>query len=253
MKDNILNISSLLGTGGSSEFASSPLGTGGSSEFASSPLGAGGVRGVECVRSPMGIIGITGGIGTGKSIICKVFEVLGVPVYYADQRAKWLTNNDLQLRKEIKELLGRNAYDSNGQYNRKWVASQVFDNPALLQILNGLVHPRVFEDTKRWLTQQQNHVYVLREAALTNAAGNNNDLTKIIVVNAPLDLRIKRIKKRDTQRTEAEILAIISRQKTEQAFQQIADYQIVNDEKQLLLPQILSLHKALLHQFNSCY
>ena len=236
MKDNILNINSLLGAGGSSESENPPSG----------------VRSVECAMGPMGIIGITGGIGTGKSIICKVFEVLGVPVYYADQRAKWLTNNNLQLRKEIKELLGRDAYDSSGQYNRKWVASQVFDNPPLLQILNGLVHPRVFEDTKRWLTQQQNHAYVLREAALTDAAGNGNDLNKIIVVNAPLDLRIRRIKKRDTQRTEAEILAIISRQKTEQAFQQIADYQIVNDEKQLLIPQILLLHKALLHQFNSC-
>jgi dephospho-CoA kinase len=199
---------------------------------------------------PLGLrgIGITGGIGSGKSIICKVFEVLGVPVYYADERAKWLTNNDLQLRKEIKELLGRNAYDSNGQYHRKWVASQVFDNPELLKILNSLIHPRVFEDTKRWLSQHQTYPYILREAALTNAAGNGNNLDKLIVVTSPLNLRIERIKKRDPQRTEEEIRAIIARQKTEEEFKQIADYQIVNDEKQLLIPQILSLHEVLKKQ-----
>lgn len=189
------------------------------------------------------IIGITGGIGSGKSIICKIFEILGVPVYYADEQAKWLTNNDLQLRKEIKELLGREAYDSNGQYNRKWVASQVFENPDLLKILNSLIHPRVYEDTKQWLQQHQNNAYVLREAALSNAAGNGNDLTKLIVVSSPIDLRIARIKKRDPQRNEAEIRAIIARQKTEEEFKKIADYQIINDEKELLIPQVLSLHK----------
>ncbi len=191
------------------------------------------------------LIGITGGIGSGKSIVCKIFEVLGVPVYYADERAKWLTNNDLQLRKEIKELLGREAYDSNGQYNRKWVASQVFANPELLKILNALIHPRVFDDTKRWVEQHQNHPYILREAALTNAAGNGNDLDKLIVVVSPLELRIERIKERDPHRTEAEIRAIIARQKTEEEFRQIADYQIINDEKQLLIPQVLALHQLL--------
>ena len=189
------------------------------------------------------LIGITGGIGSGKSIICKIFEVLGIPVYYADERAKWLTNNDLQLRKEIKELLGREAYNSNGQYNRKWVANQVFDNPELLKILNGLIHPRVFDDTKRWLSQHQNYSYVLREAALTNAAGNGNDLNKLIVVTSPMDLRIERVKKRDPQRTEEEIRAIIARQKTEDEFKQISDYQIINNEKQFLTPQVLALHK----------
>jgi dephospho-CoA kinase len=194
------------------------------------------------------LIGITGGIGSGKSIVCKIFEVLGVPVYYADERAKWLTNNDLQLRKEIKELLGREAYDNNGQYNRKWVASQVFANPELLKILNSLIHPRVFDDTNRWLSQHQTYPYILREAALTNAAGNGNDLDKLIVVTSPMPLRIERIKKRDPQRTEDEIRAIISRQKTEQEFQQIADYQIINNEKQLLIPQVLSLHEVLQKQ-----
>ena len=191
------------------------------------------------------IIGITGGIGSGKSIICKVFEVLGIPVYYADERAKWLTNNDLQLKKEIKELLGRNAYNEHGQYDRKWVASQVFDDPSLLKMLNMLIHPRVFEDTKQWVTAHQTYPYLLIEAALTNAAGNGNDLDKVIVVSSPLQLRIERTKKRDPQRTEDEIKAIIARQKTEQEFEQIADYQIFNNDNQLIIPQVLAIHQLL--------
>ena len=197
----------------------------------------------------MKVIGITGGIGSGKSIVCKVFELLGVPVYYADSRANWLTNNDLQLKKEIKELLGRQAYDENGQYNRKWVASQVFDNPELLKMLNMLIHPRVFDDTKKWLKLHQNQPYVIREAAISNAAGKANDLDKIIVVSCPSDVRIKRIKQRDPQRSDEQIRAIIARQKTEEEFLKIADYQIINDDTQLVLPQILKLEQAILSNF----
>ncbi|GAB3512613.1 dephospho-CoA kinase [Emticicia fontis] len=193
-------------------------------------------------------IGITGGIGSGKTIVCQMFEILGVPVYYADERAKWLTNHDLQLRKEIKELLGRNAYDENGQYNRKWVAAQVFDNPELLKMLNALVHPRVFADTDQWFIQNQGAPYTLREAALMNAAGDKNDFDAVIAVSAPIETRIERIKKRDTQRTEEEIKAIIARQKTEEQFAAIANYTILNDDEHLLIPQVLELHEKLRQQ-----
>lgn len=197
----------------------------------------------------MKVIGITGGIGSGKSIVCKVFELLDVPVYYADSRANWLTNNDLQLRKEIKELLGRQAYDENGQYNRKWVASQVFDNPELLKMLNMLIHPRVFDDTKMWLSLHRNQPYVVREAAVSNAAGQGNDLDKIIVVKCSIEVRIKRIQQRDPQRSDEQIRAIIARQKTEEEFLKIANYQIINDDTQLILPQILRIHQAILGDF----
>lgn len=190
-------------------------------------------------------IGITGGIGSGKTIVCKMFEILGVPVYYADERAKWLTNNDLQLRKEIKELLGRQAYDDQGQYDRKWVAAQVFDNPELLKMLNSLIHPRVFADTDQWFLQHKDAPYTLREAALMNAAGDNNDFDAVILVNAPVDIRIARTKKRDPQRSEEEIKAIMTRQKTEEQFASIANYTIINDDEHLLIPQVLELHKKL--------
>lgn len=191
-------------------------------------------------------VGITGGIGSGKSIVCKIFEILGVPVYNADERAKWLTNNDLQLKKEIKELLGRQAYDADGMYNRKWVAEQVFTNPDLLKQLNMLIHPRVFEDTERWMEQHRDKPYTIKEAALMNRAGEGNDLDKVVVVIAPLDLRIKRIQQRDPQRSLEEIEAIIKRQKTEEEFKQIADYQLINNEKTMLIPQVLSLHERFL-------
>lgn len=197
----------------------------------------------------MKVIGITGGIGSGKSIVCKVFELLGTPVYYADLRANWLTNTDLQLRKEIKELFGRKAYDENGQYNRKWIANQVFENPQLLQLLNILIHPKVFEDTQKWLRQHQSQPYVLREAAISNAAGKGSDLDKIIVVSCPLEIKIKRILQRDPQRSIDQIHSIMARQKSEDAYLSIADYQIINDDKELILPQILSLHQKLAINF----
>lgn len=200
---------------------------------------------VKITHLTLKIVGITGGIGSGKSIISKFFEILEVPVYYADERAKWLTNNDIQLKKEIKELLGRQAYDENGQYNRKWVATQVFGNPELLKMLNQLIHPRVFEDTIQWLKKHQNKPYVVREAALVNSA-KESGLDKIIVVTAPLEIRIERIKKRDTQRTEEEIRQIISRQKTEEDFLKMADYQVINDDSRLLIPQVLEIHRSLL-------
>lgn len=193
----------------------------------------------------MKIIGITGGIGSGKSIVCKVFELLGIPVYYADLRANWLANNDLQLRKEIKELLGRQAYDENGLYNKKWIANQVFEDPQLLQMLNILIHPRVFDDTKKWLEQHQNQPYVIREAAISNAARKGNDLDKIIVVSCPFAIRIKRIKQRDPQRSMDQIHSIIARQKSDDDFLNIADYQIINNDSELILPQILTLHQKL--------
>lgn len=192
-------------------------------------------------------IGITGGIGSGKSIICEIFKVFGIPIYNADERAKWLTNNDLQLRKEIKEMLGRNAYDSNGQYNRKWVAEQVFANPDLLKQLNMLIHPRVFEDTDKWILKNKDKPYVIKEAALMNKAGVGNDLDRVVVVSAPLNLRIARTQKRDPQRTLQEIDAIIARQKTEEEFSQMADHKIINDDTQLLMPQILDLHQKFIN------
>lgn len=188
------------------------------------------------------VIGITGGIGSGKSLVCKVFSVLGIPIYEADARAKYLISHDQLLKKSIIELLGEQAYLASGDYNRAWVASQVFGNPVLLSKLNALVHPKVRQDATDWIQQNQQTSFVLYEAALMKAAGDGNTFDKVIVVNAPVDLRIQRIKVRD-QRSEAEIRAIIERQISEEERRKIADFTIENDEKQPLLPQILDLYE----------
>ena len=185
-------------------------------------------------------IGVTGGIGSGKSIVCRMFSLLGIPVYEADERAKWLTQHDPILQAEIIRLLGREAYDQLGNYNRAYVAAQVFSNPDRLAALNALIHPRVFADTARWV-QQQSAPYVLKEAALMRAAGDQNDLDAVVVVTAPLDLRVQRIRQRDPQRSESEIRAIIDRQISDEARLQLADYVVENDETKLLIPQILQL------------
>ena len=188
----------------------------------------------------MKLIGITGGIGSGKSIICKVFTTMGIPIYEADSRAKFLINNDLSLKKSIQNLLGEQAYTPTGEYNRAWVASQVFNNPDLLNQLNALVHPRVREDAENWIQQHSDSPFLLYEAAIMKAAGEGNHFDKVIVVNAPIDLRIKRVQKRDN-RSKQEIRDIIARQISDEERLKIADFVIENDEVEPLLEQILKL------------
>ncbi|MBN8821775.1 MULTISPECIES: dephospho-CoA kinase [unclassified Spirosoma] len=197
------------------------------------------------MKSPLQI-GVTGGIGSGKTIVCQVFRALGIPVYEADERAKWLTEHDPILKADIKRVLGPEAYDVSGRYNRAWVASQVFGNPERLTALNAVIHPRVFADTASWITQQTGKSYVIKEAALMKAAGDNNSLDKVVVVQAPVSLRIERIRKRDPHRPESEIQNIIARQISDDDRMKIADYVLENDESQLLLPQIIHLHEEFL-------
>ncbi|GAB3642390.1 dephospho-CoA kinase [Spirosoma arcticum] len=187
-------------------------------------------------------VGVTGGIGSGKSTVCRVFATLGVPVYYADERAKWLTEHDPILKADITRALGPQAYDVLGKYNRTWVASQVFADPVLLDQLNAVIHPRVLADTALWVNQHADKPYVIKEAALMRAAGDGNALDKVIVVQAPATLRIERIRTRDPHRSLQEIQHIIDRQVSDDERLQIADYVLHNDEQQLLLPQIVALH-----------
>lgn len=194
-------------------------------------------------------IGVTGGIGSGKSVVCQVFRALGVPVYEADARAKWLTEHDPILKADIIRVLGPEAYNPIGRYDRSWVATQVFANPERLLALNSVIHPRVFADTALWVDQHIGLPYVIKEAALMQAAGVGNSLDKVIVVHAPVALRIKRIQKRDPYRSAAEIQHIIDRQISDDERLSLADYVLKNDESQLLLPQILRLHEDFLRQW----
>lgn len=196
------------------------------------------------------IIGITGGIGSGKSLICKIFSTMNIPIYDADSRAKYLINNDLSLKNSIKNLLGYNAYLPTGKYNRKWVASQVFNNPDLLKQLNSLVHPCVHKDSHDWVKKYSKSPFLIYEAALMKAAGDNNMFDKVIVVNAPINLRIQRIQVRD-KRSEQEIKYIIARQISDEERLKIADYVIENDDKEPVLEQVLELYEILTGQVSN--
>lgn len=190
------------------------------------------------------VIGITGGIGSGKSLIARIFSTLGIPVYEADDRAKELIRKDPLLKSQLLELLGPEAYLPSGEYNRAWVASQIFDKPELLQQVNERVHPRVRKDGEEWAQKHASFPYLLYEAAIMKAAGEGNNFEKVIVVEAPLELRIQRVKQRD-HRTEQAIRSIMDRQATEEERQHIANYTIWNDEKTSVIEQVLKLDEEL--------
>jgi dephospho-CoA kinase len=188
-------------------------------------------------------IGITGGIGSGKSTVAKVFEVIGIPVYYADDAAKRLMNEDAQLRQQIMALFGPAAYPNN-QLDRKYIARVVFNDKEKLQQLNALVHPATIADGERWM-QQQTAPYAIKEAALIFESGTQGQLDHVIGVSAPAALRIHRAMKRDSLSRE-EILSRMNKQIQETIKMRLCDFIIYNDEQQLVVPQVLALHEKLM-------
>ncbi|WP_210514596.1 dephospho-CoA kinase [Hymenobacter terricola] len=191
-------------------------------------------------------IGITGGIGSGKSIASRLFHALGVPVYDADTRARWLMENDAELRQQLNAAFGPDTYDSTGRLNRAVLAGTVFRDPALLAHLNSLVHPHVGTDFERWAAAQQRagHPYILKEAALLFEAGSYKQLDRIITVFAPLAVRQARVLRRDPHRSPPDVQAIMAKQLSEEEKMRRADYVLTNDDVQPLLPQVLALHTA---------
>ena len=187
-------------------------------------------------------IGITGGIGSGKSLVCKIFQQLGVPVYDADSHAKRLMTTDGILITGIKKEFGDLSYHPDGALNRIYLANHVFNDDKKLALLNSLVHPRVKADYEKWVDRHKGSKYVIKEAALLFESGTNKTLDKIIVVHAPEELRIKRVLSRDKHRTIEQIKAIVEKQMPEHEKLKQADYVIVNDETELIIPQVLKLH-----------
>jgi dephospho-CoA kinase len=188
-------------------------------------------------------IGITGGIGSGKSTIAHIFAILGTPIYDADSRAKYLMAHNEALKKSIQETFGKEAYLEDGSVNRGYLASQVFNDEQKVKQINALVHPKVAEDYVAWVQEHIGKPYVIREAALMIESGSHKFLDKLITVFAPEEIRIKRVKARDPQRSEAEIKAIINKQLPEEEKLRLADYIIYNDDTKAVIPQVLALHK----------
>jgi dephospho-CoA kinase len=194
-------------------------------------------------------VGLTGGIGSGKSTVAQIFEVLGIPVSYADQEAKRLMNEDAGLRESIIARLGPEAYSSQtGLLNRPWMAAQVFSDPAKLEILNSLVHPAVIRDGERWMESKAGRApYAIREAALIFETTSAGHLDFIIGVYAPLSLRIHRTMERD-RLTREDVLKRMRYQINEEIKMQLCDAVIQNDGQQAVLPQVLALHQQLLQR-----
>ena len=189
-------------------------------------------------------IGLTGGIGSGKSTAAQIFEVLGIPVYYADTEAKRLMNEDDEVKAGIIRLFGKEAY-SNNVLDRKYISSIVFSDPAKLAILNSIVHPATKKDGEAWM-QKQTTPYAIHEAALIFEARVNERLEYVIGVSAPQELRIQRTMERDHVSRE-EILKRMGHQLGEEIKMEKCDFILINDENQFLIPQVLELHQKLLN------
>jgi len=188
-------------------------------------------------------VGLTGGIGSGKSTVAQIFEVLGIPVYYADMAAKKIMNEDEELRSAITNIFGEQAY-TNNILDRKYLSSIVFSDPAKLKQLNALVHPATKKDGEAWM-QQQTSPYAIHEAALIFEAKVSDRLDFVIGVSSPIELRIKRAMERDKVSRE-EVLKRIDQQLDEEVKMSKCDFFLLNDEQQLLIPQVLELHEKLI-------
>ena len=185
-------------------------------------------------------IGLTGGMGSGKTIVSRVFSVLGVPVFYADDAAKKVMNEDPALKEKIIALFGPGAFSEN-ELNRKYISSIVFNDQFKLEQLNALVHPVTIAAADSWM-QQQTTPYVIKEAALMFEAGAAAHLDYVIGVHAPRALRIQRVMQRDGV-TREEVISRMNNQVDDDIKMKLCDFVIVNNEQQSVLTQVLSLHE----------
>ncbi len=183
-------------------------------------------------------IGLTGGLGSGKTTVSKIFASLGVPVFYADDIAQKILNEDETLKQKIINLFGENAY--NGTLNKKYIADIVFKDAFMLEQLNALTHPLTIAAANEWM-QKQTTSYIIKEAALMFEAGAAANLDFVIGVSAPQHLRISRVMKRNNF-TRQQVHERINNQIDEKIKMKLCDFVIINDEEQAILPQVINLH-----------
>ena len=194
----------------------------------------------------MKIVGLTGGIGSGKTTVANFFKELGVPIYIADAEAKKLMTKNAELQQKIKALLGTEAYQ-NGELNRKYIADLVFKNPEKLRALNSLVHPAVAEDFKKW-TNSQNAVFVIKESALLFETGDYKNCDVVILVKASMDERIRRVMKRDAISKDG-VMERISHQWSDEKKEILSDYIIENTDISLTKKTVFNVYVNLLNIF----
>lgn len=188
-------------------------------------------------------VGLTGGIGSGKTTVAKIFEVLGVPVFYADNASKELMNQNEEVKTAIIEAFGEKAYKADTA-DRKYLASQVFNDRQKLSALNAIIHPATIQMAKDWM-ESQSAPYAIKEAAIIFETGSQKDLDFVIGVTAPLELRVRRVMERDHVSRD-EVLLRLSKQMDEDEKMKLCDFVILNDEEHPLIPQVLKVHSRLM-------
>jgi dephospho-CoA kinase len=188
-------------------------------------------------------IGVTGGIGAGKSLICRIFTVLGVPVYDADYHARRIMAEDPNIQRKLEDAFGPGVITAGGP-DRKALAKIVFNDPSALEFVNSLVHPAVFADFMRWMNNQGDSPYIIKEAAILLETGGHRQLDMVILITAPADLRLQRVMQRDGENAE-NIRKRMQNQWTDEDKIPLAGVVLHNDNTTPLLPVILRLHSEL--------
>lgn len=191
-------------------------------------------------------VGITGGIGSGKTTVCKVFQILGVPIYFADIRAKVILDTNEEVKLKIINCFGNELLSDSGFVDRIKLAAFVFNSKEKLEKLNAILHPLVQIDFDNWLKQHATYNYILKEAAILFESGSFKNLDSIITVIAPLDLRISRVMFRDDI-SKSQIESRIDKQISDEEKIKRSQFVIYNNEEEFLIPQILKIHKQLLN------
>jgi len=197
-------------------------------------------------RRPL-LVGLTGGIGVGKSFCAKIFEWLAVPIYNSDIEAKKIMMEDVEVKEAIIKLCGPNSYGQDGALNRGHIASVIFADNRVLAQINAIVHPAVRSHFRKWSSDQTEVKYVIQESALIFETGSYKSFDKIVVVDAPIHIRIERTISRDNS-TEEQVRDRISKQYDQEEKVKLADFVLHNDGKQMIIPQILRVHSTIMSQ-----
>lgn len=189
-------------------------------------------------------VGITGGIGSGKTTVCRLFELLGIPVFYADEESKKILEEDPAVHEAITKIFGKEIMDESGKPDRKKLGTLVFTDKSKLEALNGILHPAVGKRFENWVLDQKDAPYVLKEAAILFESGAYKQVDKVITVSAPKELRIARTVKRDSSRKE-DVESRMNSQLSDKEREERAQYSVSNDEESPLIPQVLKIHELL--------
>ncbi len=191
-------------------------------------------------------VGLTGGIGSGKSTLARFFSLLGVPVYYADLKARYLMENNAKLKTGISTIFGDKAYPDGNVLDRQFIADKVFSDKILLEKLNAMVHPFVRQDYIDWLEQNNDSVYSIIESAILFESGFDRFTDKTLLIWAPAGLRIARVCKRDNT-TARKVIERIKTQSDQDDLKNKVDFCIINDDQMAVIPQVLQIHHQLTH------